>query len=118
MFSKNAFKYLNKGIKPIYDRKLFENKFTFDLMNNTKQNTLYSQSLKCFAKKTNKKEKNKIEVKEDWFDLEQKHDKAFEDYVKAEEKLKKEKEQEIEKEIAKREEGMKCLVLHPVFQEK
>jgi hypothetical protein len=118
MFSKNAIKILNREIKPIYDLEKFGIIYRIMKKDISINKSLFKISSKSFAKKSTKKEKSSTIKQDDWLEFDENHDKTFEDYLKDEEKLQKEKESEKKRQIEKREEGLKCLVLHPVFAEK
>ncbi len=118
MFSKNANKILNRQIKSIYDQE----KYSVILRVMKKDFSIQKCFLKCnfktFSKKSSKNINKSTIKQDDFMEYNENNDKSFEDYLKEEEKLQKEKEKGKQLQIEKRNEGLKCLVLHPVFTEK
>jgi hypothetical protein len=119
-----------KFLKNELFKKYFEKSISCKHINNTPISFTYQKF--WFSKKTHKntkhsKSNNKKRNKEsssenssgDELDHLEKHDKSFEEYLKKEEEDKKLKEMEKEmRRKYKEEEAVKCLVLHPIFEDK
>ena len=118
MFSKNAIKILNRQIKTTHEQEKFGLIYRIMKKDFSIKKFFLKFNSKTFSKKSAKKENSSAIKQDDFLEYDENYDKTFEDYTKEEEKLKKEKEKEKLLQIEKRNEGLKCLVLHPVFAEK
>jgi hypothetical protein len=118
MFLKNTFNnYRKRNIT--YSITTLNNSH-FLLTNYQYNNFLLNPLSKSFAKKSTNRPNTSSSKKDDNEEFEEQpvHDRDFEGFLKKQEQSKKEKEKEREKQIVKREEGIQCLVLHPVFLQK
>jgi len=119
-----------KFLKNDLFKKYFDKSISYKYINNTQYSCSFQKF--WFSKKThkntnhsksNKKNRNEKSSSEnsssDELDFLEKHDKAFEEYLKKEEQEKKLKEMETEmRRKYKEEQAVKCLVLHPIFEDK
>jgi hypothetical protein len=87
---------------------------------NKHRHSLTFKFVKFFGKKGNSKTKKQT-FNDEIFDEPQlitTEDRSFDNFIKNEESARKEKENQKEKVREKRNEGLQCLVLHPVFLQK
>ena len=101
MLFKNVFSNANKFLGPTLKYK---------------RSTALNINYKSFAKKTSNKKKK--ETEELYPEHKSKEDRMLEEFVKYEEENQRKKEMVKEKQKEKRQAGLQCLVLHPVFNDK